>query len=129
MQRLLELVAESEGEKLDEAGKSQYPFKNKRNRGPAVDKGWKWHPFLNRAAKFDSASERWDCSCSNYKCTCTDDLTDKTIKFQINKGYKKAYNKRYRQWLKDKAGRKAAFAAKMAAADKAAAAKKKRAAA
>jgi len=116
MDRLMELVAESEGDGLDEAGKSQYPFKRRPSRGPAVKKGWKMHPFYHEPAKSDKRSERWDCSCSNYNCTCTDDLTDKTIKFRIDKSYKKEYNKAYRQWLKGKAARKKEFAAKRAAA-------------
>lgn len=107
MERLIELIAESDSDPLDEM-KSQNPFKNKRIRGPAVDRGWmkKGHPFFGYQKRTsDTRSERWDCGCSNYACTCTDKLTKRTIGFGVNKAWKKEYNKRYRAWVAGQAKR------------------------
>lgn len=80
--------------------KAQNPFKNRRSIGPAVDKGWKFHPFYGAPSADTIKSNKFDCECSNYKCKCTHKPTGRVIRFGIDRAYKRAYNKRYRAWLR-----------------------------
>jgi hypothetical protein len=89
---------------LDEA-KTHDPYKRRRTIGPAVDGGWtsSGQPFYGGEKTPETIkgnSPRWDCSCSNYNCKCTEKKTGRKIAFGIDRAYKRAYNKRYRAWLR-----------------------------
>lgn len=94
--------------------KAQNPYKNQSTIGPAVDGGWvrpmgqPW--YGGKKVKSTKESGNYDCTCKNYLCTCRDAESGRTIRFGIDRAYKKAYNARYRAW-RAKAKRKAKKAA------------------
>jgi hypothetical protein len=77
-----------EDEVLAEAAKHN-PFKK-----------WKKIGFGPRADKNDQG-QKWKCKCSNYSCRCigigrNSDAAPKRV--NIDRGYKKAYNRQYKPW-------------------------------
>ena len=49
----------------------------------------------------DSRADDWECTCSNYKCSCKGIGDNKGAKkrVRIPKAYKKRYNKAYKAWI------------------------------
>lgn len=76
----------------------RYPFKRKGSIGLGPRKG------RNRAR----SSEPWECSCSNYKCTCISGKgrNKRRRKIRISRGYKHTYNKEYKAWSRAKRKKK-----------------------
>ena len=76
------------GRLLQERSQRHYPFKRKAKLGPGPRKG-----TLKKA-------NRWDCTCNNYVCSCkgAGDMSGRTKRVDIDKGYKASYNAEYRAW-------------------------------
>lgn len=83
-----------------EEKKKHNPFKNRGTIGPATYGGWvrKGQPFFGgKKMATTPESGGYDCSCANYRCTCTGEDGRKIV-VRIDRAYKKQYNKDYRKW-------------------------------
>lgn len=90
---------------LQEKDSDHWPFKRKAHLGPGPKKG------------HNQRTDDWECVCSDYECDCEDKLTGETKRIKIDKGYKAAYNKLYKQWVAGKIS-KEGMKKKLAAAKK-----------
>jgi hypothetical protein len=78
-----------EADELLEKGKQHWPYKSKSKLGPGPRGGT------------NAQTDDWNCSCSNYSCNCKgpDGRKKRVV---IDKGYKSAYNREYKSWIKGK---------------------------
>jgi hypothetical protein len=88
----LEELLESPG------GKKHSPFKTAAKIGPGPRHGW---PHGGKWRMKHKKRDYWDCKCSNYKCKCKGkEGENKTV--NINRGWKKTYNKLFKAYHKAK---------------------------